>query len=268
MARLTPLWLRLPAIASRLRETPSVMVATDYDGTLTPIVGRPEEAGLPPRTRRALERLARLPRLSVAVLSGRSLDDLQACLGLGGIYLSGASGLETLEPAGRRRVHLPPGEGLPEALRAALEEWCARFPGAWIEDKRVSFAAHYRAVPERFQAAFGAGVRRRFRPHRDRATLVHGKKVFEVMPPVRWNKASALERWLRTRRGALAFYFGDDTNDEPVFRRLRRDGGITVAVGRPGSRAEYLLGSPDEVVWFLEWLAREWGARLGGDDRA
>jgi len=56
------------------------------------------------------------------------------------------------------------------------------------------------------------------------------------------------------------FYFGDDTNDEPVHRLVRERGGIAVAIGRAVSAAEYGLPSPAEVVWFLEWLEREWTA--------
>jgi trehalose-6-phosphatase len=82
--------------------------------------------------------------------------------------------------------------------------------------------------------------------------LVHGKKVFEVMPAVPWNRGSALARWLDRRRGALAFYLGDDTDDEPAHDRVRERDGITVAVGRPVSRAEYGVADPVEVVWFLE----------------
>ncbi len=268
MARLRPLWLSLEGLAARVTRAPSLAVAADFDGTLTPIVERPEHAVLSARARRALHRLGRLARVSVAVLSGRSLDDLRERLALPNVFLSGSAGLETQEPGGRRRLHLAPGAELPRELWAELEAWCRRFPGAWLEDKRHAIALHYRSVPARFRPAFGAGVRRRVRPLRGRATLVHGKMVFEVMPPVRWDKGSALERWLRPRRGALVVYLGDDTHDEPAFERARARGGVAVVVGRPFSRAEYVVASPREVVWFLEWLAREWRERIGGDGAA
>jgi trehalose-phosphatase len=258
LARLIPLWLSLDALAVRVRHARSLALATDFDGTLTPIVERPEQAGLPPRALRALRRLARSPRVAVAVISGRALDDLRERVGLAGVHLAGAAGLETLEPGGRRRLHVPPGAGLPPGLRATLAEWCARFPGAWLEDKRHAYALHDRAVPERYRPAFGAGIRRRLRGLADRVTLVHGKRVFEVLPAVRWDKGAALERWLRPRRGALAFYFGDDAHDEPAFESVRRRDGIAVMVGGRRSGAQYALPGPEQTVWFLEWLAREW----------
>src|SRR5206468_800886 len=141
---------------------------------------------------------------------------------------------------------------------------CERFEGAWLEDKNLAFALHYRAVKPELQAAFGAGVRRRVRPHQSRVVLVHGKRVFEVTPAVQRDKSVALVDWLARQRPEMSsFYFGDDTNDEPVFDRVKDRGGVTVAVGRLASHAEYGVGSTEEVVWFLEWLEREWSLRGG-----
>jgi trehalose-6-phosphatase len=83
-----------------------------------------------------------------------------------------------------------------------------------------------------------------------------------VMPAVPWEKSAALRLWLESREtpGTL-FFFGDDTSDEPVHRLVRERGGIAVAVGRVVSAAEFGLPSAEEVVWFLEWLEREWSAR-------
>jgi trehalose 6-phosphate phosphatase len=178
------------------------------------------------------------------------------------MFLAGAGGLETRDEDGRRRVHLPPDVHLPESLRRELEEWCQRFAGAWVEDKRFSYALHYRGVAPALQPAFGAGVRRRARPHREQIQLVHGKRVFEIMPAVAWEKSAALRLWLDERRAAgTLLFFGDDTSDEPVYSTVRERGGVAVAVGRTVSAAEFSLPTPEEVVWFLEWLDAEWSAR-------
>jgi trehalose 6-phosphate phosphatase len=151
---------------------------------------------------------------------------------------------------------------MPELLRHELEVWCRRFPGAWVEDKRLSYALHYRGVTPALQPAFGAGVRRRARPHRGQIQLVHGKRVFEVMPAVAWEKSAALRLWLDERHATgTILFFGDDTGDEPVYTAVRERGGIAVAVGRTVSAAEFSLPSPAEVIWFLEWLDGEWGER-------
>ncbi len=259
MAKLEPLWQHLHAISTKMTETPSLAVAADYDGTITPIVSHPGEAELPSRARRALERLTSVPGVRVMVLSGRAIDDLKRQVAVPGISLCGNAGLETENEHTQREVHVPPGKEVPTSLRSELETWCQRFPGAWLEDKGHSVALHYRNVPQRFQGAFGAGVRRRARPHRGSALLIHGKKVFEVMPAISWNKADALEHWWNNQ--GMLFFFGDDTNDEPVHARVAEKGGTAVAVGRVVSKAGYVLRGPDEVVWFLEWLGREWQER-------
>ncbi len=262
MPRLKSLWLSLSELSHRIGSSDALLLASDYDGTLTPIAEHPDDVVVPDRAREVLRRLAGHPDAHLAVLSGRRLDDLEREFDGGPLFLAGSGGLESRDEHGRRQVHLPPGARLPEELRASLEAWCGRFPGAWVEDKRFSYALHYRAVAGALQPAFGAGVRRRVRPFASAAQLVHGKRVFEVMPAVSWEKSAALQLWLEGRdAGGLLFYFGDDTIDEPVHRLVRERGGIAVAVGRTASAAEFGLPSSTEVVWFLEWLERQWAAR-------
>ena len=262
MPRLRSLWLSLSELSQRINQSESLDLASDYDGTLISIAEHPDNVLMPERTRGVLHRLAGMPDVRMAILSGRRLDDLEREFNGGHLFLAGAGGLESRDEHGRRQVHLPEDGLLPEPLRVSLESWCQRFQGAWVEDKRFSYALHYRAVPPALQPAFGAGVRRRARPFRQQAQLVHGKRVFEVMPAVPWEKSAALKLWLEGRDSAgTLFFFGDDTNDEPVHRLVRERGGIAVAIGRVVSAAEYGLASPDEVVWFLEWLERQWGAR-------
>ncbi len=258
MARLKPLWLFLGEIAGRLRGARTLVVASDFDGTLTPIVPHPDVAALAPRARRTLESLVALPRTRVAVLSGRRLEDLRLQVDVKGVLLAGAAGLETQDEAGRRERHVAPGRELPAELGPALQAWCGRFPGAWVEDKGPSLAVHSRALPARVQGVFAAGVRRCVAAGAPRARLVAGRKVFEVLPEGTWDKSAALVAWLEGLARALPFSLGDDTVDEPVHEAVRRRGGVTVAVGRRSSRAEFGLPGPAQVVWFLEWLAREW----------
>lgn len=260
MPRLKPLWLSLSELSERARQADTLSLACDFDGTIVPIAEHPDQARLSTRTRELLDRLSRRDGVHLAVLSGRSLTDLEGLVaGNGHLFLAGAGGLETRDEEGRREMHVPPDYHMPETLRSSLEVWCQRFPGAWVEDKRAAYALHYRAVAAALQPAFGAGVRRRVRPFREQVQLVHGKRVFEIMPAVAWEKSAAVRLWLDKQTGrGLFLYFGDDTNDEPVYGMVRERGGIAVAVGRTVSSAEYALPSPFEVVWFLEWLEREW----------
>ena len=259
MASLKPLWLSVGALCDRLRTSDSLYLGLDFDGTLTPITDHPSATNLSTRAREVLERLSQRDGVRMAVLSGRPLDDLQEKTAIKGVFLAGSSGLETQDEKGRREIHVSPDQSVPIDLTQELENWCLRFPGSWLESKTSSCALHYRAVAPSLQPAFGAGVRRRIRPYQGRATLVHGKCVFEVMPAFGWDKAAALSRWLdKAPANATMLYFGDDTHDEPVHEMVRQRGGFAVAIGRIVSQAEYVLPTPGDVVWFLEWLDREW----------
>ncbi|HVP14973.1 MAG TPA: trehalose-phosphatase [Terriglobales bacterium] len=252
------MWLSLHEIVRRLVNARDLAVACDFDGTLAPIAEHPAAVVLDERARAALESLVRAPRTQVAVLSGRSLPDLEARLGVAGIHLAGAAGLETRDLAGRRENHVPPGRGLPPDLAPRLEGWCRGFRGAWVETKGPSLAVHYRALAPRREGEFVRGLRRMLRTWAGATRVTPGRKVFEVAPTVDHDKGAALEDWLRGLPGPLVFYFGDDAVDEPVHEAVRRRGGVSVAIGLRTSRAEFALPDPLQVVWFLEWLAHEW----------
>ena len=256
---LKPLWLHLERVTERLRQSRALSVGTDFDGTLAPIVSHPDLARLGPRSRAALEVLIAAPGARVAVVSGRRLEELHALLGLAGAYLVGVGGLEARDESGRPVPSGPLEPALPEDVRAGLDDWCKTFPGAWVEVKGPALAVHYRAVPDRIQPAFCAGVRRRIGPFRRSAKILHGKKVYEILPAGSPDKATAVATWLAPHEPpGMLIYFGDDSNDEPVHTLVRERGGVAVAVGRKASRAEYALESPADVIWFLEWLGREW----------
>jgi trehalose-phosphatase len=260
MASLKPLWLSVGALSEQLRNAGSLHVGLDFDGTITPLSADPREARLSARAREVIERLSRRTGARLAFLSSRTLDDLWRRVGIEGVFYAGSSGLETQDERGRRETHAA--SALPSQLLHELEGWCQRFPGARLESRGSSCALHFGGVALSLQPAFGAGVRRRLRPHDSQLILVHGRAAFEVMPAGGWDKAAVLERWLDSAGpGTLLFYFGDDTRDEPVHEMVRRRGGLAVAVDRTVSNAEHVLPTPGDVIWFLEWLDREWALR-------
>jgi trehalose-phosphatase len=267
MPRLKPLWLHLEAIAERIAAAPLLAVGCDFDGTLTDIVPHPNMVQVSERTRAALLRLAKAEETTVGILSGRGLDDLIKHLQVPGAFYAGCNGLEIQESGGERDISVTQEQTLSDDFVKALDRWCRRFPGAWLEKKNVSVALHCRAVPERRRLSFAAGVLRRVRAEEGRVTVIRGKMVFEVLPAVARDKSYALEQWLKkTPNDTAVVYIGDDTNDEPVFHRVRSWGDVTIAVGRERSAAEFVAETPRDVVWFIEWLAREW--RWRGHDGA
>ena len=227
----------------------------DYDGTLSPIAPRPELATLPEATREALRRLA--ARFPIAILSGRSREDVAALVGLDGLTYAGSHGFDIAGPDLRHEV----GAGIPESIdRAAerLSKKLAGIEGALVEPKRFSLAVHYRLAREADLPRIESAVDTVLADHPDlRKTL--GKKVFELRPWIDWDKGKALLWLLDTQRlgpDVLPLYLGDDVTDEDAFRAIEDHGiGILVAEEPRPTAAAYALRSPDEVREWLERLA-------------
>jgi len=223
----------------------------DYDGTLTPIVERPEDAVLDERTRVALRLLA--SRHAVAVVSGRDLEDLRMRVGIDGLAYAGSHGFD-IEGPGVRRVQ----EASP-ALQAAaeLERDTAAMPGVQVERKRFAVSLHYRRARAADVPALDAAVERALARHTG-LRRTGGKKIFELRPDVDWDKGHAV-LWLIEALGlqaCLPVYIGDDLTDEDAFRALEGKGvGICVQAAPHPTAANYSLPDPAAVRELLAALA-------------
>jgi trehalose 6-phosphate phosphatase len=228
-----------------------LLVASDYDGVLAGLVDDPS-AAVPERgVAEALGRLAAVDGVTVALVSGRGVADLQRTSGLTGPYRwVGSHGAEfdgplTGELADRR-----------DALARALAPVVAEVAGARLEVKPASVAVHVRQVPD---AADGIALLERVRTQADPLlTQKPGKDVLELAVTDA-DKGSALRR-LRAELGAdAAIYLGDDLTDEDGFRALEpSDVGIKVGDGE--TAAAYRVADPAAVVAVLEDLAALAGA--------
>lgn len=241
---------------------PSVFL--DYDGTLTPIVQRPEDAVLSAAMRERVQALAR--RAAVSVVSGRDLDDVRRLVGLEEILYAGSHGLDIAGPGGVRLEHPGGAALLPEVDRAEeeLRRTPGDVPGVLIERKRFSVAVHFRVVARDLVAEVVAAGERVAALH-PRLARLRGKEVLELRPGVAWDKGAAvlwlLEEVDRRGPGSVPIYIGDDTTDEDAFRALAGRGiGIAVMDGPRETLARYSLRDPEEVGRFIEALA----ARIGG----
>jgi trehalose 6-phosphate phosphatase len=226
----------------------------DYDGTLVPIVERPERAQLAPETRRLLERLARQPRLSLGIFSGRMIEDLKAMVGLPGLYYGGTSGLE-LEPGG---VLVTPaqaaqGRALIEGLAARLGQVAAQYPGAWVENKRLGLTLHYRAVGRHQIENLRARGRQVLQPFAGQVRILGVAMALEVTLDLGATKGSAVRRVVaQAGPGALPLYAGDDANDGDALEAAAALGGIALGIGpRAPSSAQHRLPDPATLAGFL-----------------
>ncbi len=260
-----PVELFTRRIGPWLTERDRVAVFLDYDGTLTPIVEHPATARLDQAAQRALAALAAAPHLDVAIVSGRSLDDLRSRVPDVGLTLIGNHGLE-IEGPGLHWAH-PQAEEWTEAMMKAtrdLDDLQVR--GAWVEKKGSTISWHVRSLP---QESWSPALKRGAAVLEEHGLdAVVGKAVVEGRPPLGWNKGRALLFLLQHRYGddwparIRALYIGDDRTDEDAFRSLRGIG-RSIRVGEPGTvtEADHLLPDPAAVVRVLEWLAA--GGHLG-----
>ncbi len=242
-----------------LLEGRSPAVFLDYDGTLTPIVARPELAVLPPATGEVLDALA--ARCTVGIISGRDLDDVRAMVGRGEhLWFAGSHGFDIASPEGWRRDIEAGRDVLPQldAAEAALREQVPAVPEAWVERKRFAIAVHYRQTPDEHVdrlerlvaevAEASPGLR-----------LAGGKKIFELRPDIPWDKGKALQHILEVAgvdpATSLAVYIGDDVTDEDAFVAIRTTGvGIVVGDEDRPTAARFRVDDTDQVRDFLRLL--------------
>jgi trehalose 6-phosphate phosphatase len=229
-----------------LAERRPLLVASDYDGVLARLRDEPSDAVPEPGVAEALDRLAAVPGVTVALVSGRGVDDLRATSGLRGPFRwIGSHGAEVDGPvpdeiAARR-------DRLAAELAAAVEST----PGARLEVKPASVAVHVRRVPDRGAAAELLG---RVGAEADPSlTKKPGKDVLELALTDA-DKGVALLR-LRGELGAAGtLYLGDDVTDEDAFRALPEDD-VTVKVGDGETAARYRVADPAGALGVLERLA-------------
>jgi trehalose-phosphatase len=248
-----------PEIAARIDRAGSALLLTDFDGTLVPLEESPEGVMTPPETRAILEEFKSNVRTSVGVISGRSLADLEARVGVDGIWYVGNHGFELRAPDGERRAFYRPEEA--EYIRSVereVAEATAGIPGILIENKGPTLAVHYRKVDADRIPKVETVCREAFYRHQRRLRLMSGICVHELRLREGFTKGTAV-RLIRkeSSRYALTFYFGDDVTDDDVFRALHGIG-IGVRVGPRASRlADYSLKGPADVVEAMSRIRRQ-----------
>ena len=238
-----------PVRLVRFRSEPQrAAVLLDVDGTLAPIVERPEDAAVPEETRREVERLAERYRL-VACISGRPAADARRIVGLDDVEYVGVHGLEG-HP------------GVPE-YTPLLTELIESVDWPWrVETKAgVTAAFHYREVDD---AEADLAVEALVRAAEELGLAVQrGRKVVEVRPPIDVDKGTAARSLLSEHGLERALYAGDDTTDLDAFRGLDEaelDASVKVAVASPEmnlallNAADFVVDGPEGLVELLRQL--------------
>ena len=253
------------SFSSDMRAASHVALLSDYDGTLTPIVSRPDEAILSSEVREKLYALAKNPTFSVGIISGRPLSEIKAMVGIEGIYYAGNHGLE-IDGPGLKLIN-PAAKATQPEIKDLTRQFSAKLAsieGVIVEDKGLSLSIHYRLV-KKDEVNIVAEIFHQItspRLREGKIKVTSGKKVWEVRPPIDWHKGKAVEAIIKEMKAVIKYerlltiYLGDNTTDEDAFKVIHRPQGWSIFVGveNPSSNADYFLNSPSEVETFLSRL--------------
>lgn len=234
--------------------TPRLLVTSDFDGTLAPIVNNPADARPLADAAEALSALADLPHTAAALISGRALEVLRSLSGFtevpSTVHLVGSHGAEFASGF----TH-DVDRDLLDRITADLEAIAADKPGVTVETKPASVALHVRNASAQDGEAALASAREASAAWDAQATA--GKAVLEFAV-IQTDKGAAVDILRDQENASAVVFFGDDVTDEKAFRRLR-DGDVGVKVGPGDSLAGYRVESPEDVAAALKFLldARE-----------
>lgn len=222
----------------------------DVDGTLIELADSPERIMVDPGLPASIRVLYALTGGAVALVSGRSLEDLDRRLGCLPVPMAGQHGLEIRDGDGWERRHGLAPEQV-EHIVAALAPLMARHPGLLVERKGAALAVHYRLAP-RLGGHLGRMLRKLIANGLHGVELQPGKRVLELKPRG-FDKGSSI-RELAQRlpfRGRRPVFIGDDLTDEHGFKVVNQLGGVTIKVGPGRTCASHRL--PD-VAAVRRWL--------------
>jgi len=234
-------------------------ILLDIDGTIVDIAPSPRQVWVPPALRRTLARLDELTGGAVALVSGRSLNDIDLLFSPLQLAAIGGHGAELRPVAGgESRTCATPLNG---ALKRALASLTELGPGILAEDKGYSLALHYRLAPDKGNVLYAAVQDLCARTPHAAVEILPGKMVVEVKS-TGVNKATAVCELMTYPPfiGRNPIFIGDDTTDEPVFGVIPKFGGLGFSVGRTIADANGRFDRPETV---REWLARIVAERQG-----
>lgn len=243
-----------------LARTEQLLVAMDFDGTMSPLVPRAEDARALPENTSAFAALAALPRTSTALISGRALASLRlAAAPPVNTLLIGSHGAESWFGPGAPALQLSPQQReLLTTLNHLFEQVAAEHPGVTVEYKPAGVVLHTRQSNDETARHAVAAAQRVLQAHPVEAH--EGKRVLEVSV-LKVDKGQGLEL-LRQHSSATAVLFaGDDTTDENGFLALRAND-VGVKVGEGSTAARFRIASVEQTAEMLQFLLQQRQAEL------
>src|ERR1041385_7129842 len=224
----------------------------DIDGTLLDFAPTPREVWVPPGLAKTMNRLLERTSGALALVSGRSLNDIDLIFAPSEFPAVGGHGAEMrLSGEGEAvAAHAPP---MDKDLKKRLAAIAQLSPGILLEDKGYSLALHYRLAPHAEKAIYEAVSLIRADLPNAPIEVLPGKCVCEIKHSG-FTKASGVRELMTHElcKGSRPVFIGDEVTDEPVFAIMPDLGGQAFSVGR---RAHGVAGHFDEPRDVREWLS-------------
>lgn len=227
----------------------------DLDGTLAEIKPRPDQVSIPAPVRQALSRLAEQHNGALALISGRSMKELDALAAPHRFPLAGVHGAERRDITGHNHI-----TALPTTLAGVLKQWLSDalqwLPGTQLESKGMAFALHFRQA-QQYEQAVGALAQAAVSCFPGLA-LQPGKCVVEIKP-AGISKGEAIKAFMQEPpfQGRTPVFIGDDLTDEAGFDAVNALGGISVKVGQGSTHAQWRLASVEETHRWLRQMTEQ-----------
>lgn len=257
---MTYLWENQKNLRSIIKRGRKILLFLDYDGTIVPIKPTPQQVSLNKETKKLLQDLREKLNGNLCIITGRTLSEIKKQVGIKGLIYAGNHGMEweiegkknTLAKAKRFAQILP-------KIKKSLKLLEEKFRGVFIEDKHLTLTVHYRLLKKNYVNSFHRYIKYLLEPYlkTSAVSLLKGKKVYELMLPLDWNKGDFIKLYMkryqnRNRQRLSTIFIGDDRTDEEAFLKLKDV--IAIKVGRGHSTADYFVKNHKEVLNFLKLL--------------
>ena len=249
------------SVSAKIKKSTVILLLLDFDGTLCPIVSHPDLVKVDKNILSLLDKLNKTKSIILGFISGRPIADVKKQLKLKNVYYVGNHGLEFKKPKSIKVEILAKSKmknslSLMRALSKKLENEIKPYKGVWLEDKKYSLTLHYRMANNKnsliakkiFSEIVGEIEKKKL------VRVTKGKKVFEIRPPYKENKGTAVLKLkkMHLKKSPLLIYLGDDVTDEDVFEIMNtRDVSIHVGNNKK-SKAIYSLKNVRAVADFLK----------------
>ncbi|MDK2821601.1 MAG: trehalose 6-phosphate phosphatase [Clostridia bacterium] len=244
-------------LAALVAKHEKLLIMTDYDGTLVPIKEKPELA-IPSNKLLNILRCLIKKNIVIAIVSGRSIDDLKKLIPIQSKYLVGCHGTDIIYPNGEeyKTINTEKLDPILDFINDEAIKCIKDVKGFVLERKNAAIALHYRLVDSTLASKIVTRFITLVHPvvQRHNLEFIFGKKVVEVRPRG-INKGNAVKHLIKLNPGYYPIYFGDDTTDEDAFNAIKGKGiGVLISLDNKTTNASYKLRDTRDVILFLRIL--------------